>query len=109
LVAKQQHNLTYLLTYLQFSVIKWAKQHPGQSPIDVKSYLAYSQTWLQRKSGKNGCKRQEKNRFVILQLFGNLREHGSKFGEHNPVFWRFVFERKRILPVSVPYNFIFRI
>jgi hypothetical protein len=26
---------TYLLTYLQFSVIKWAKQHPGQSPIDV--------------------------------------------------------------------------
>ncbi len=29
--------LTYLLTYLQFSVIKWAKQCPGQSPIDVKS------------------------------------------------------------------------
>ncbi len=27
---------TYLLTYLQFSVIKWAKQRPGQSPIDVK-------------------------------------------------------------------------
>jgi hypothetical protein len=26
-----------LLTYLQFSVIKWAKQHPGQNPIDVKS------------------------------------------------------------------------
>jgi hypothetical protein len=65
--------------------------------------------WLQRKSGKSGCKRQEKNRFVILQLFGNLREHGSKFGEHNPVFWRIVFERKRILPESVPYNFIFRI
>jgi hypothetical protein len=32
--------LTYLLTYLQFSVIKWAKQHPGQSPIDVKSNKA---------------------------------------------------------------------
>jgi len=29
--------LTYLLTYLQFSVIKWAKQRPGQSRIDVKS------------------------------------------------------------------------
>jgi hypothetical protein len=29
--------LTYLLTYLQFSVIKWAKQRPGQNPIDVKS------------------------------------------------------------------------
>jgi hypothetical protein len=27
----------YLLTYLQFSVIKWAKQRPGQNPIDVKS------------------------------------------------------------------------
>jgi hypothetical protein len=26
-----------LLTYLQFSVIKWAKQRPGQNPIDVKS------------------------------------------------------------------------
>ncbi len=26
-----------LLTYLQFSVIKWAKQHPGQNPFDVKS------------------------------------------------------------------------
>jgi len=25
------------LTYLQFSVIKWAKQRPGQSPFDVKS------------------------------------------------------------------------
>ncbi len=26
------------LTYLQFSVIKWAKQRPGQkNPIDVKS------------------------------------------------------------------------
>jgi hypothetical protein len=25
------------LTYLQFSVIKWAKQCPSQSPIDVKS------------------------------------------------------------------------
>ncbi len=23
-------HLTYLLTYLQFSVIKWAKQRPGQ-------------------------------------------------------------------------------
>jgi hypothetical protein len=31
---------SYLLTYLQFSVIKWAKQHPGQSPIDVKSNKA---------------------------------------------------------------------
>jgi len=30
----------YLLTYLQFSIIKWAKQHPGQSPIDVKSNKA---------------------------------------------------------------------
>jgi hypothetical protein len=29
--------ISYLLTYLQFSVIKWAKQHPGQNPIDVKS------------------------------------------------------------------------
>jgi hypothetical protein len=28
---------SYLLTYLQFSVIKWAKQRPGQSPFDVKS------------------------------------------------------------------------
>jgi hypothetical protein len=27
----------YLLTYLQFSVIKWAKHRLGQSPIDVKS------------------------------------------------------------------------
>jgi len=27
----------YLLTYLQFNVIKWAKQRPGQNPIDVKS------------------------------------------------------------------------
>ncbi len=27
----------YLLTYLQFSVIKWAKQRPGQNPIDIKS------------------------------------------------------------------------
>ncbi len=27
----------YLLTYLQFSIIKWAKQRPSQSPIDVKS------------------------------------------------------------------------
>jgi hypothetical protein len=26
-----------LLTYLQFNVIKWAKQRPGQNPIDVKS------------------------------------------------------------------------
>jgi hypothetical protein len=26
-----------LLTYLQLSVIKWAKQRPGQSPFDVKS------------------------------------------------------------------------
>jgi hypothetical protein len=24
------------LTYLQFSVIKWAKQRPGQNPFDVK-------------------------------------------------------------------------
>ncbi len=30
-----QHKLN--LTYLQFSVIKWAKQRPGQNPIDVKS------------------------------------------------------------------------
>jgi hypothetical protein len=30
--------LTYLLTYLQFSVIKRAKQRPGQrDPIDVKT------------------------------------------------------------------------
>jgi hypothetical protein len=27
----------YLLIYLQFSVIKWAKQHSSQNPIDVKS------------------------------------------------------------------------
>jgi hypothetical protein len=27
----------FLLTYLQFSVIKWAKQRPGQNTIDVKS------------------------------------------------------------------------
>ncbi len=27
----------YLLTYLQFSGIKWAKQRPGQNPFDVKS------------------------------------------------------------------------
>jgi hypothetical protein len=26
-----------LLTYLQFSVIKWAKQRPSQNPFDVKS------------------------------------------------------------------------
>jgi hypothetical protein len=26
-----------LLTYLQFSVIKWAKQRLGQNPIDIKS------------------------------------------------------------------------
>jgi len=31
------HFATYLLTYLQFSVIKWAKQRPGESPFDVKS------------------------------------------------------------------------
>jgi hypothetical protein len=30
-------NSETLLTYLQFSVIKWAKQCPGQNPIDVKS------------------------------------------------------------------------
>jgi hypothetical protein len=29
--------VSYLLTYLQFKVIKWAKQHPGQNPTDVKS------------------------------------------------------------------------
>jgi hypothetical protein len=29
--------VAYLLTYLQFSIIKWAKQRPGQSPIDVMS------------------------------------------------------------------------
>jgi hypothetical protein len=29
--------LVHLLTYLQFSVIKWAKQRPGQNPFDVKS------------------------------------------------------------------------
>jgi hypothetical protein len=62
-----------------------------------------------RKSGKNGCTRQYKNRFVIMPLFGDLQEHGSKFGEHNPVFWRIVFERKGILPESVPYNSIFHI
>jgi hypothetical protein len=28
---------TYLLTFLQFSIIKWAKQRLGQNPIDVKS------------------------------------------------------------------------
>ncbi len=28
---------THGLTYLQFSVIKWAKQRPGQNPIDIKS------------------------------------------------------------------------
>jgi hypothetical protein len=27
----------YQLTYLQFSVIKWAKRRPGQNPFDVKS------------------------------------------------------------------------
>jgi hypothetical protein len=26
-----------LLTYLQFSIIKWAKQRPGQNPIAIKS------------------------------------------------------------------------
>jgi hypothetical protein len=39
-VLKQKFSTSvhsYLLTYLQFSVIKWAKQCPGQSPIDVKS------------------------------------------------------------------------
>jgi hypothetical protein len=65
--------------------------------------------WLHRKSGKKGCTRQYKNRLVILLLFGDLQEHGSRFGEHNPVFWRFFFERKGILPESVPFNFIFRI
>jgi hypothetical protein len=30
-------NVSLLLTYLQFRVIKWAKQRPGQSPFDVKS------------------------------------------------------------------------
>jgi hypothetical protein len=34
LVTKTQ---TYLLTYLQFNVIKWVKQRPGQNPIDIKS------------------------------------------------------------------------
>ncbi len=29
--------VNYLLTYLQFNVIKWAKQHPGQNTTDVKS------------------------------------------------------------------------
>jgi len=28
--------MNYLLTYLQFSIIKWAKQRPGQNPINVK-------------------------------------------------------------------------
>jgi hypothetical protein len=28
---------TYLLIYLQLSVIKWANQRLGQNPIDVKS------------------------------------------------------------------------
>ncbi len=31
----------YLLTYLQFSIIKWAKQHPGQNPIDVLWLTGY--------------------------------------------------------------------
>ncbi len=34
--GKGAHDLRPL-TYLQFSVIKWAKQRPGQNPIDVKS------------------------------------------------------------------------
>jgi hypothetical protein len=29
--------LAQILTYLQFNVIKWAKQRPSQNPIDVKS------------------------------------------------------------------------
>jgi len=36
-VAISSGNSGILLTYLQFSVIKWAKQRPGQNPIDVKS------------------------------------------------------------------------
>jgi hypothetical protein len=44
-----------------------------------------------------------------MLLFGDLEEHGSKFGKHNPVFWRIVFERKGILSESVPCNFIFHI
>jgi hypothetical protein len=31
-VNNSKPKLTYLLTYLQFSVIKWAKQRPGQRP-----------------------------------------------------------------------------
>jgi len=65
--------------------------------------------WLHRKSGKKGCTRQQKKRLVILLLFGDLQEHGSKFGEHNSVFWRIVFERKGIMSEIVPHNFIFRI
>jgi hypothetical protein len=34
---ESSQNDPILLTYLQFSVIKWAKQRPGQNPIDVKS------------------------------------------------------------------------
>jgi hypothetical protein len=37
--AKQKEILfgvDHLLTYLQFSIIKWAKQRLGQNPIDFK-------------------------------------------------------------------------
>jgi hypothetical protein len=46
--------LATLLTYLQFSVIKWAKQCPGQSPIDVPKAFAVVHCCVQNVGGAFG-------------------------------------------------------